>query len=257
MLVGLLFSVMTGPLAAQNDPLLHWQDKAYIERSFYKIALNNEYESGQQVLRRWEEPIRYHILFEDLPNNAMVQTLVKTHFDHLAAITGVSIRAVKTQRQANFLVVLTRDRHYQKSIQTHTRAREPGLHTDSHCMASIQVSGDGRLRQAQVVIPLDHAMQRGLLPACVVEETTQAMGLPNDADDVTPSIANDASRLDLLTGLDYVFLKLLYHPQLRAGMSQTALQQRLPTILDKFEQQGLIEGAARTVNREGLYRLLY
>jgi hypothetical protein len=124
-------------------------------------------------------------------------------------------------------------------------------------MANIQVSATGQITQAQVVIPLDHAMSRGLLPACVVEELTQSMGLPNDADDVTPSIANDASRLDLLTGLDYVFLKLLYHPQLHAGMKRADLQQKIPGILHEFAQTKLIQRAAHTVNQSGLYRLLY
>jgi hypothetical protein len=38
-----------------------------------------------------------------------------------------------------------------------------------------------------VIIPVDHAMSHGLLPACVIEELTQAMGLPNDSDWVIPS----------------------------------------------------------------------
>jgi hypothetical protein len=70
-----------------------------------------------------------------------------------------------------------------------------------------------------VIIPVDHAMSYGLLSACIIEELTQAMGLPNDSDWVIPSIANDKSVLDLLTGLDYLLLKILYDNRLHAGMS--------------------------------------
>ena len=239
-----------------TNRLLHWQDPAYIESSFYKIALNNEYQAGGQPLRRWEKPIRYRVRYHGLPANTMVNQLVSTHFQHLAEITGLNIGPAQNTA-SNFEIVLTRDENYQQAIQRFTPAREPNLHVDSHCMANIQVSAAGQIDQAQVVIPLDHAMSRGLLPACVVEEITQSMGLPNDADDVSPSIANDASRLDLLTGLDYVFLKVLYHPQLQAGIDRVALQKKVPGILHEFERTGVIGRAARTVNRSGLYRLLY
>ncbi len=42
---------------------------------------------------------------------------------------------------------------------------------------------------------------------------------PNDSDWVSLSMANDKSVLDLLTGLDYLLLKILYDNRLHAGMS--------------------------------------
>jgi hypothetical protein len=50
----------------------------------------------------------------------------------------------------------------------------------------------------------------GLLPACIVEELAQAMGLPNDSGLVNPSVANDKSVLELLTGLDDFMLRIIF-----------------------------------------------
>ncbi len=86
-------------------------------------------------------------------------------------------------------------------------------------------------------------MSRGLLPSCIVEELTQSMGLTNDSDWVYPSIANDKSVLDLLTGLDYLLLKLLYHPDLKTGMSIAQSTPIVRRILKNFKQNGLIQAS--------------
>ena len=236
-----------------------WQSPTYLAEAFYKIALENEYQPGLAPLRRWQRPIHYQLQFAGMPKHPKVAQLVHTHFQHLAAITGMSIEANtrSNNHPANFQVILTKDASYQQMIERHTDAQSSDLHVNSHCMASIRVNKTGEITQAHVIIPVDHAMSRGLLPACVVEELTQAMGLPNDANDVHPSIANDASRLSLLTGLDLILLQLLYHPQLQAGMRLPVLKKKIPNILAAFEQQGRIQKAAQTVKAQGVYRLLY
>ena len=46
------------------------------------------------------------------------------------------------------------------------------------------------------------------------------MGLPNDSNDVYPSIFNDKGRLDDLSEQDVLLLRLLYDPRMKAGMSR-------------------------------------
>lgn len=55
------------------------------------------------------------------------------------------------------------------------------------------------------------------MDACLLEEMTQAMGLPNDSDLVTPSIFNQKSTLRTLTNSDLIMLKTLYDKRLPAG----------------------------------------
>lgn len=236
---------------------LDWQDTAYIEKAFIEIAFKREYQSGTQRLNKWTTPIRYQVHYEGLEPVEMVNRLVTAHLNHLAHITEHSIRPSANQTPANLKVIITPEANYLASIQKYTRSNVQDIERTSHCMATFRLNSAQAIIGATVIIPLDHVMERGLLPACVVEELTQVMGLPNDSNWVAPSIANDASKLDLLTGLDYVFLKLLYRPELKPGMSLQTARPIIQHQLNQFSKQGLIQQAPFKVNQRGLYPLLF
>ena len=86
--------------------------------------------------------------------------------------------------------------------------------------------------------------------ACVVEELTQVLGLVNDSSDVYPSIFNDRSFNDFLSGLDYLLLKILYHPELRAGMESIQVKKSVSEIVHSPSFQSQI-GHAETAVRRG------
>ncbi len=123
-------------------------------------------------------------------------------------------------------------------------------------MGSFALNAQNQIEQAVVIIPVDHVYSRGLLVACIVEETTQVMGLPNDSDWVNPSIANDASRIELLTGLDYLLLKILYDSNLKAGMPLSQSQPIIKKIISDLQKNHQIKNAQHEVNKTGLYPLL-
>jgi hypothetical protein len=85
-----------------------------------------------------------------------------------------------------------------------------------------------------------------------VEELTQVLGLVNDSAKVFPSIFNDRSFNDFLSGLDYVLLKLLYEPEIEAGMRRTELEQQLKLILSRPASQSLIDIAEQAVRQHSL-----
>jgi hypothetical protein len=112
------------------------------------------------------------------------------------------------------------------------------------------------ISQATVIIPVDRARAHAKLLACIVEELTQVMGLPNDSDRVFPSIFNDKSTEDYLSGLDFILLKLLYHPSLHAGMDAQQVIEQLKQLLANKEFEELITKAELIVQTQGLYPLL-
>ena len=69
-------------------------------------------------------------------------------------------------------------------------------------------------------VAADRAASAGKLPHCIVEESTQHLGLPNDSDEVVPSMFDDRSVLDELTEHDKVLVRLLYDSRLPAGMAR-------------------------------------
>jgi len=87
-----------------------------------------------------------------------------------------------------------------------------------------------------------------------VEELSQVMGLPNDSDKVFPSIFNDSSIDSFLTGLDYVLLKLAYHPALQPGMTADEVRTALPTALKALRANGDIAQATQRVQVDSLKR---
>lgn len=256
-LFGLLFGFSCTLQATEDKTLSDWRDPAYIEKAFVEIAFKNEYSTKLSTLSKWQEPIRYTFSYHRVHKNPIAEQLFNAHLEQLQIITGHSITQAETPEQANLKIILTQDKLYKQDILKYTHSYIKDIERESHCLGHYQKNANGAINQAVVILPIDHDMARGLLPACVVEETTQALGLPNDSDWVNPSIANDSSKLDLLTGLDYIFLKILYSDQLHPGMS---LQKSRPIIRSRIQQLnkgGIIKQAAVLVNQQGLYPLLY
>lgn len=78
------------------------------------------------------------------------------------------------------------------------------------------------------------------------------MGLPNDSDQVFPSVFNDHSIDSFLSPLDYLLLRILYAPELKSGMDVKAVQKALPAVLARLRQEGEIDAAPMRVQAGSL-----
>lgn len=233
-----------------------WQDVKYIEKAFIEIALKNEYKKTDMRVVKWIKPIRYQFIYQYLSPNTLVETLVNAHLEQLADITQHSILKADANNKANLKIIITKDVKFAETITKFGNPNMARLAPESNCIGSFRQNQRDEITSGFVIIPVDHAMSRGLLPACIVEETTQVLGLPNDSDWVNPSVANDASKIDLLTGLDYIMLKLLYSHNLKPGMTLEKTKFILRKNLQKMEASGEIKQAYRRVKKGGIYKLL-
>ncbi len=253
--LALLLLLITLPLQAGQRP--PWEDKAYIEKAFIEIAFKREYAAGIKRLNKWTRPVHWKIEYEDgVKASRLLETPILRHMDQLESITGIIM--VPVAQRPNLHIVLTRDRDFAAAIARHhlmpsDRARH--FVRGVNCMGNYSTNRHGEITRATVIIPVDHAFKRGIYPACVVEEITQVMGLPNDADWVNPSIANDASRQDLLSPLDYVMLRLLYQPELKPGMTVEQARPVIRRLLNRFERLGILKMAPWLVKQAGLNKL--
>ena len=245
--------------ALTEDSLKQWQDTAYIQSAFNEIALKNEYRSTQKRVLKWKEPIRYEFVYHsDMKKNPLIERLFDAHLLHLQSITGHSIQPHKSHNKgkANLSIHLTPDASYSKVIKSVAGSQVKYMAQKSHCMASFNKNKNNAIIEAQVILPVDHVFSRGLLITCIVEETTQILGLPNDSDWVNPSIANDASKIELLTGLDYLLLKILYDKSLKAGAPFPQNQKTIQRVIKKLESDGEIKHASKTIKQTGLFPLI-
>jgi len=248
-------------LAGAVDPHEHWQRADYLVESFAEIALKNEYSAQGRYVKKWgPEGIRYHYIHR-VDDDRLHEELSELHLKHLQTITGLAIQPTRDQRQANLLIVFSREdslkndlRHY---FDMKDAVQQQQFFRRSVCLGRFATDAQGTIRSAVVIIPVDRARAHAKLVDCIVEELTQVLGLANDSDQVFPSIFNDRSVDGLLSGLDYVLLKILYDARLQPGMNaDNALPIVREIVAELFERQ-VISRAHLLVQQGGLYPLLY
>jgi len=243
-------------LAQDRD---RWAKPDYILASFIEIALKNEYSTAPKRISKWTTAINYHFVHR-IADQALHERLTKMHLDHLADISGISFNEVKLKKNANLLIIFsTENRLEQELLQEfniQSLKQRKYLFHNSVCLAHYSTHKNGSIKKAIVIIPVDRARAHAKLISCIVEELTQVMGLANDSDKVFPSVFNDNSYNDLLTGLDYILLKILYHPKVKVGTSINELKPILKNVIKSMEKQGVISNAEEKVIRGELYPLL-
>lgn len=236
-----------------------WQQEPYIVDSFFEIALKNEYSEKGQIVRKWPATgIRYYYVHCVL-DSRFHEELTELHLRHLQNITGLPIQSAKSIKEANLIIVFSQEASLKEDLQNFFDIQSVSERTrffrESFCLGHFSTQLNGSIQKAVVIIPVDRARKHGKLMACVVEELTQVLGLPNDSITVSPSIFNDRSRDHFLTGLDYILLKILYDQRLKIGMKKIEAMPVVQSIVAEYFQKGLIENTDRTVHSSGLYEL--
>jgi len=199
---------------------------AEILRNFDVIAFQNEMRHIENPrVTKWVQPITAYKQF-DIEVDADAEEFLDRHMERLAEVTKLNISYVNELSAANYHIIFTRRADYIATALKHMKPGRRGITKgvasrlrQTNCLGVIAVKpSTGEIERAVIVIPYDHAKKYGIVTRCIVEETTQAMGLPNDFDDAKPSVFNDTSRLKDLSAHDILLLRLLYHPELEVGM---------------------------------------
>jgi hypothetical protein len=255
-----------GLLCAQTLPAAHaaqpepWQSPGYLLKSFIEIAMFNEYSEQPTPIRKWTGPINYFFVHR-VGNQALHEKLARMHIEQLAEITGLRIEPAPTRQAANLWIIFSTEAQLRNELLQDfgirsTQQREI-LFRRSVCLGHFTLAHDASIARAAVIIPVDRARAHAKLVDCIVEEITQILGLPNDSEKVFPSIFNDKSVDSLLSGLDYLLLKMLYDPRIRPGMTLLEAAPVLKTITHEFERNQSIKTAEAHVRTGKLYELLY
>lgn len=236
--VGLIVAALCGTAAAQEAS----DDK--ILRDFDIVAFRNEFvEVSDPRVIKWTSPLRVYI-DEDVRLDDAPRRFLEDHMVRLERLTGIDIDYVDAPATSNYIIVFTRRSKYEDQVRRHTNQLERQKQAQliqrtrrSNCLGLYSVNSDSyAIMRAVVIIPVDHANERALLTRCIVEETTQTMGLPNDDDTVNPSIFNDRSVLKDLSRHDELLLELLYDTRLTPGMRRSEALQLGGRILPEIRR---------------------
>lgn len=241
-------------LSTQAIAKERWQSDAYIEQSFIKIALEREYkETKHPKLVRWEKPIK--VYFEsDMGDAKLQRDMLTVQMQHLAYISGLSIGFTPDKTNAGILVFFTHYNDIENKVRQYIGDPDKMRKAlnEALCISNFRLNKRHEIVRSVIIIPVDYARQKAKLVDCVVEEITQSLGLPNDSNDVFPSIFNDISIDTYLSPLDYILLKALYSPHLKTGMTVQQTKAVFPLILKDLHASGDIEHAAQRVRIHSL-----
>jgi hypothetical protein len=208
------------------------EDIAYVVDSFDRIVFHAEFDQSlDQRITKWVDPIDVYLDIR-AGDPTLYQRLVESHLVDLRFLTGLESRIVEDPANANIFMVFDRDERLIQSVVDY----HPPLIKDSNsvaktlCFGIYSVNSHSEIVRAVIGIPTDRAASAGKLGACIVEEMTQVLGLPNDSDEVFPSIFNDNSIDDELTELDRILIRLLYDPALPPGMERENALARIEVL---------------------------
>ena len=91
------------------------------------------------------------------------------------------------------------------------------------------VSSPRGIRSSAAVIVSDEG--RFLFERCMTEEILQGLGPLNDDQSLSHSVFNDSSRLARFTRHDRAIVKMLYHSDIRPGMTRAEVNAVLPGVI--------------------------
>ncbi|PTO83943.1 DUF2927 domain-containing protein [Vibrio splendidus] len=239
---------------ATSTPLT-WLDRSFVETAFYNVALQHEYSQGNKPLAKWKQPIKIWIDHR-VGDEELHQEITELHIKHLSEVTQHPITIVSKESEANVKWIYTRQSQWVSEAKSVLKLKSTEHLNNAICTAGYRTNSKGEIVYAGIVIPVDQARSRGKLVACIVEEVTQVLGLPNDSDKAYPSIFNDHTPEDLLSPLDVVLLKLLYEPELKAGMKKSEVKPIVRKILKQYSETGVLQQASKAAQQAPLYQLI-
>jgi len=236
------------PPAPVPVPDPRFSDERIIE-DFVTIALGREYDADEARagrLIRWTRPLR---VTATGPRPDLWAQAFERHMRRLARITGhpielrsdgevdaiaIFVPRLTAQAVAAHATIYRRmfpdDVRYEAMI---ARIASGALNAVS--LTSLRVYRHYSISAAVAFSPLVQGPR--VVRQCIIEEMAQAMGLPNDSDDVQPSIFNDRSPDIELTSKDILLLRLLYHRALRPGMTTAEVRRAAPRALSDLRRR--------------------
>lgn len=208
-------------------------------KHFESVVFGSEYESllpeGLQI-KKWVSPIRIGLnamegevkpkpgggrelkLKAVRPNETQIDLVLK-HLTTLVKLTGVdNEKADSANDKAANLVIRFVPRlamgqpFIAKDIDPELLAK---LGRSGVCYFVTSAIRSGAMFRGLIVV--NNELPPDQMDACLLEEMTQVMGLPNDSDIVSPSIFNQKGQMRALTKTDVILLTTLYDRRLPAG----------------------------------------
>ena len=143
------------------------------------------------------------------------------------AIGGLGVQLTQRSESANFIVHVV-DRSQYAIVARYLLPSLPAGEAPGRCFVSVTYGASGITRSEAVIVSDEGEF---LFRRCMVEEILQGLGPINDNPDLDGSVFSETSRESEFVLFDRLILSVLYHPAVRAGMSEDEVARVLPAVL--------------------------
>jgi len=188
-------------------------------RHFGHVLFGDEYglNTAPKVIAKWQGPIGITVQHRATKPLA---AMVSRRLTDLAKLTGVRFKQVKPGAPGQSIDLLFLKRKEMSLVQganinpqtIKTLTSDPSM----VCFFLSWRKPADRLVKAIVVVNVERDPVS--IDACLLEELTQVMGLPNDVDAYWPTLFKPVDQSLEWSVWDRLYLKTLYDPRLKPGM---------------------------------------
>jgi hypothetical protein len=256
LVAALVLLLLPLPLAAQPERIDPPPSVDKLVKFFETIVFGSEYAgvAPSRVVRKWTGPLRIAIrAFDETGTEETgkeVQALtpirvkksflniIQKHLNSLAAATGIKTEDAKiTGEPPNFMInFVPRNYMADPRLVDADPALLRRMAAEGGCYFVIWADDrTGSIQRAVIVVNSERLLTR--INHCLLEEMTQSLGLPNDSNDISPSIFHDASVRTELTRTDLIILKALYDPRLLPGMPKAEAMAKAREVIAELNDQ--------------------
>jgi hypothetical protein len=220
-----------------------------IIRNFEIIAFGSEYQNKTwKGLRKWIDPVRIGLqgkypsyLEDEIKQFTAYLTSITSHpielyYSH-SMKKNRTLAKTFNKKKVNVIVFYEPLHNIKKKVGKYFKDRPHELDillNEATCFAKF-FTRRFEIRAAIVVIP-DHISHR-YARACVVEEISQILGLPNDSNLMGESIFKDRGKFNELTPHDRLLLRILYDHRLAFGMSRQETLAQVSRFLPELMEE--------------------
>jgi hypothetical protein len=222
-------------IVSKDDAVLEWLSDDQILANLETVVFGSEFIGEDSTnIRKWVSPMRIAVYGDE---DGAFTALVDAHLAKLHELTGIDIvRVGETDPARNAHILFLGRSQFNTYAHTYLARGKPGTNRNIACFGIFK-SNKREILEFHAMIPRTASSEEAR--ACVVEELTQVLGLPNDSFDIHPSIFNDDDEYHELTWQDELFLRVLYDARVTPGMGRAEFEPVARGIIAELRREGL------------------
>ncbi|MBT5414574.1 MAG: DUF2927 domain-containing protein [Rhodospirillaceae bacterium] len=206
-----------------------------LARSFEEVVFSSEIAgvAPPQSLRKWTGPIRLKF---GGPGAAGHETDIRRNAAELGALTGLAFEFLApNEPKENFVVLFAPQAGMveagKRFLKDEAMVKRIVADSRGGCFF-LSFHKAGVLIYAAIVVNAERPADE--IAHCLLEEMTQALGLPGDSDAIGPSIFNQTRYRSTLTAADRILIRALYDPRMAPGLPRTEAMARVRGVIQEL-----------------------